>query len=109
MLYGIKYEHNRAGRNKANEMLQKLGSAFYICGTCEFYLDNLYSALIVAKGLNKSHDTIKYKVFKLTKEEETIVQKEKVASSAEEFRNLVAQRNAKEREKLQQMVEELQK
>ncbi len=107
MLYGIKYEYNKQGRNLANQAMQKIGSAFYVVGTCEFYLNNLFSALVVARGLNKSHDKIKYRVFKLSPEEEAIVPKEKIASSAEEFKALVDKRSQEARKKLQELVEQV--
>jgi len=105
MLYGIKYEYNKQGRDYANKTLQKLGSAFYVVGTCEFYLNNLFSALIVARGLNKSHDKIKYRVFKLSPEQEAVVPKEKIASTVEEFKTMVDKSRQEARKTLMDLAE----
>lgn len=89
MLYGIKYQTENQKLIKLNEKLKKLNLAILFDGKCKFVLDNAIAAIFVAKSLNKSQKQVIYKVYKLSPDEATQVKKENIASSVEEFQQLV--------------------
>jgi len=105
MLYGIKYDVNKKGLEKANESLERFGSAILTHGKCGLYFTNIISAYLTSRELSKSHNDLKYSVFTHNPKVNGEIAEENIVSSKEEYFKVTEERVQKLLDSLKQSNE----
>ena len=107
MLFGIKMFENKKGLKRANESLQRYGSAIMFSGkNMGIFFTNPLVALKVAYRLTQKRQLLTYKVYKLSKWEECGIDKECIVNNYEEYKQLTNKQIKEADELLNKLLQE---
>jgi hypothetical protein len=104
MVFGIKYYTNKKGLNLVNDSLKNLGSSILPHGTVSYYFTNPILASKVSSKLNAHSAIMNYKIFMLSKDQESRIDPRRIVSSMQEYNDLMHSDRKKVKEMIDDMV-----